>query len=95
MEAGELSIIEPTIGILAACLPACRLLLNRIFKTSIGVQRFYSGPRTLNVLRTDGYELSDSSTKVGHTEVLHAGSKNAGTVDDEERLVLETRNIRI
>ncbi|KAF1959197.1 hypothetical protein CC80DRAFT_545575 [Byssothecium circinans] len=86
VEAGEISNIEPTIGIIAACLPACRLLLNRMFKTSIGLSRFYSQPQSLQVVRTDDFELSDNKTKVEKTKTS-SGNLKSTTLDDEERLV--------
>ena len=67
VEAGELSLIEAGLGIIAACLPACRTLFARIFNTPFGMRYFYSRPRSLNSVElgeVQTHEYTNDKSKV-------------------------------
>lgn len=90
--AGIVSMVEPTVAIVAACLPACRPLLSRVFNISLGLRDFYSRPRSFSVFssrnKSHAFELSNNSKNTGITKESAFEVGSVRSADDEERLVL-------
>ena len=86
--------VEPTVAIIAACLPACRPLLSRLLHISLGVETFYSRPQSLRAFSSNGnspsYELPESNGHQGVTKDSTYEGDFARTGSGDAILVVST-----